>query len=222
MKKSPRSKAVKVETVSDGFGMEATRVTLDLTTATKSDWGKWAKAMQQHCSDVPAYSSLADEVEKRSQALEAQLTAIDTSAHPAIHQYIAEARAKLETARSLLQIHLEHKPAHIRDALAAAERLWIDATRLPTFTLGEKFRQGRKKGSFSPIRSAIAHLLRKQRELPVLKIWEMLAADPPRDHVFRDTPRTGKYIEVESSGRSVMEWRRFQNLVSEVRKELGI
>lgn len=64
----------------------------------------------------------------------------------------------------------------------------------PYAKTGHAFKQGRKLGSVSPIRKAIARLLKKKSDMKPRELWAALADNPPRGWQFLDN-RAGKYIE---------------------------
>lgn len=85
--------------------------------------------------------------------------------------------------------------------------------------LGRTFTKGRRPGSGSPIRRAVARLLRTDRTLKPRTLWAMLADDPPRGWTFRAN-RLGKYIEGPRASDG-MRYARFQNIAKEERDKLN-
>lgn len=82
---------------------------------------------------------------------------------------------------------------------------------------GRKF-PGRKPGSGSPIRKAVVKVMQKPpKPTKPAAVWAVLSAKPPKGWTFFDN-RQGKYIEGPKASDG-MEYRRFQNLVAEVRKQ---
>jgi hypothetical protein len=85
----------------------------------------------------------------------------------------------------------------------------------PLLDQGKRFTEGRKPGTGSPVRKAIAKLLKANPLLKTPAIWEILKSKPPRNHHFLDN-RLGKYIKGPNSAN--MNYERFCNVCSEERK----
>jgi hypothetical protein len=85
----------------------------------------------------------------------------------------------------------------------------------PYASKGYAFRpKGRGAG---PIRKAIAKALKSVPDMEPSEVWDLLASRPPRGWKFCDG-RAGKYIEGPKASDG-MSYRRFQNLVREVKKQ---
>lgn len=81
--------------------------------------------------------------------------------------------------------------------------------------LGEKFTAGRKPGAVTPIRKAIAKVLKKNPNAKNAELWITLSDNPPRGWSFCDNS-VGKYIEGPKG--AGMNYQRFCNIASEERK----
>lgn len=105
-------------------------------------------------------------------------------------------------------------------AMTALERglaLLDTGKHLPTVTLGQKFKAGRKQGTGSRLRKEVAKHLRRKPSAKAAEIWDAIKQKPPRGFAFYEGNRhLGPYVEdgTESTG-----YRRFQNIVSEERKK---
>lgn len=93
---------------------------------------------------------------------------------------------------------------------------------VPEFRLmstGQKFVNGRAPETLSPVARKIKAYLTKNPSAKAAEVWNALKNAPPKGLDFRESTRLGRYIE---RGREpVMEWRRFQNLVSDHRPKKG-
>lgn len=85
----------------------------------------------------------------------------------------------------------------------------------PLAKTGQKFVNGRKPAALGPVAKKVKAYLQKNPKAKPLDVWCALAKSPPSGLTFMDTARLGRYVEKGSE--TVMEWRRFQNLVSEHR-----
>lgn len=83
--------------------------------------------------------------------------------------------------------------------------------------IGQRFKQGRKAGTFGTIRKEVAKLLTKQPDMRTPAIWKAIASKPPKGWQAFDN-HLGKYLE--GPGSDSMGYRRFQNICSEVRKKI--
>lgn len=86
---------------------------------------------------------------------------------------------------------------------------------VPLARKGSQFPPGKPKGSIGPVAKKIKAYLAKHPEAKPPEVWDNLKNSPPKDHVFMESTKLGKYIE--KGPETVMEWRRFCNLVSEHR-----
>ena len=86
---------------------------------------------------------------------------------------------------------------------------------LPLARTGQKFTKGRKPAALGPVAKKIKAYLQKNPAAKTLDVWRALKKSPPNGFVFMESARLGRYIE--KGCETVMEWRRFQNLVSEHR-----
>jgi hypothetical protein len=86
-------------------------------------------------------------------------------------------------------------------------------------SLGQKFKSGRKKGAYGPVKKLVLDALKKNPNLTNDQLWRKLE-NLPEEFVTRDTTHSGRYID----GRHglVMQYPRFRSVCAEVRKELGI
>jgi hypothetical protein len=83
---------------------------------------------------------------------------------------------------------------------------------------GRQFRKGRKLNTAGPIRKAIERLLRRNHGATNGQLWQQIAAYPPKGWQFMDN-HLGRYIEGPTAGDG-MDYPRFRNIASEVRKAL--
>ncbi len=88
----------------------------------------------------------------------------------------------------------------------------------PLAKKGSKFKSGKPKGSLSPLATAVKNYLTKHHKASAKQVWTSLASKPPKGHTFCDNPQ-GRYVEYETAGKNT-NYRRFQNIVSEQRREL--
>lgn len=88
----------------------------------------------------------------------------------------------------------------------------------PKALVGEKFTQGRKPGSASPLRLAVRRIVKRNPKAKAAEVWAALKAKPPRGIVFHDEWGGDRYVKTEGHGRT--EYRRFLNIVSEERNAL--
>jgi hypothetical protein len=80
----------------------------------------------------------------------------------------------------------------------------------------ERFSAGRKRGTGSPIRKAIADELKRDPRLSTADLWSKISLAPPRGWTLYDN-RIGKYAEGPKAGQN-MSYARFSNVASEERK----
>lgn len=85
----------------------------------------------------------------------------------------------------------------------------------PLAKTGQKFINGRKPAALGPVAKKVKAYLQKNPKAKPLDVWSALAKSPPSGLTFMDTSSLGRYVEKGSQ--TVMEWRRFQNLVSKHR-----
>ena len=138
----------------------------------------------------------------RVPCLMAYMLVVATDAHnernlgvdAALRYAVDEASVRLETTRRLQKIAKSLEP------LAAHGKLFIE---------------GRKLGTPGPIAKRIKAHLVKYPTSSAREVWAALKKSPPTGFAFMETTKLGWYIE--KGARTVMEWRRFQNLVSEHR-----
>lgn len=109
------------------------------------------------------------------------------------------AMSPLEAARNLIE------------AVAA----WKDYMLWDTAMKGDKFSKGKPKGSLGQVAKKIKEYLKKHPKAKPKEVWDALQKAPPKGFSFKETDRLGRYIEEDD--RPAMEYRRFQNLVSEHR-----
>lgn len=84
----------------------------------------------------------------------------------------------------------------------------------PLAEKGHKFKPGRKKGTLG--RTALrmlAHLAKHPSATPI-EVWGAFAAKPEKNYAYRNSPQLGRYIEDVSTGKTIMGWAHFRNLVS--------
>ena len=79
---------------------------------------------------------------------------------------------------------------------------------------GQKFAVNRKVGHLGPVAKTIKAFMVKQPDATAVQVWNALKARPPKGYAFMEN-RQGKYIE--KGPKTVMQWDRFANLVSEHR-----
>jgi len=115
---------------------------------------------------------------------------------------VAEAREAATEAKQAYWI--VDAMAHFKDY-----QLFDDAVQ------GEKFTAGRKRGSVSPIRKAIARLLAKRPDMDNEELWDSIAKRPPRSHDFyEDRERL-----IEGPERTI-KYPTFRNIASMERRKL--
>jgi hypothetical protein len=85
---------------------------------------------------------------------------------------------------------------------------------------GQKFSIGRKVGTVSPVRSAVANLLAKHPDLKASNLWEAIKQKPPKGWRAYETSRLGKYLEGPSP-QDTMKYRRFCNICSEEKQKVS-
>jgi hypothetical protein len=85
---------------------------------------------------------------------------------------------------------------------------------------GQKFAMGRKVGTFSPVRSAVAKLLAKHPAMKPRHLWEAIKQNPPKGWQARESGQLGKYLDGPSP-RDTMQYRRFCNVCSEERQKVS-
>jgi hypothetical protein len=85
--------------------------------------------------------------------------------------------------------------------------------------VGAAFKAGRKQGTVSPLRKAIAKALEANPGTTNDELWRIVASKPPRGYTAYDTPRLGRYFEGPTPD-DEMKFPRFRNVASEERKRL--
>lgn len=93
---------------------------------------------------------------------------------------------------------------------------------LPLARHGKRFPGGRRAGTGSALRKAIAAVLKRNPTASAATVWDILAAREPRAMTFRNPPGREKYVEIEAPGEAprATYYRRFANIVSEERAKL--
>lgn len=87
----------------------------------------------------------------------------------------------------------------------------------PDVRQGRRFK-GKKKGSAGPVKTAVRKILKKNPRMKSSSIWDSLKDALPRGWLVCEN-RAGKYIEGKKAGQGC-EYKRFQDICSEVRGEL--
>lgn len=98
-----------------------------------------------------------------------------------------------------------------------------EARTLARAASGMKFSMGRKVGTTSPIRKAIARLLKKHPDMKNPELWSAIADKPPKGWTAYDNS-VGKYIEGPKAADG-MAYARFCNVCADERgrnKSVGI
>ena len=114
-------------------------------------------------------------------------------------------------ARNLkIEVRSPHANPNLVDAL-------LDMT-IENAQRGRVFDKGRKPGTGSPIRKAVARLLESDAAMKNATIWNRIKAKPPKGYTFLENAQ-GKYIE-GPSGVYDMKHGRFCNVASEERGKL--
>lgn len=85
-------------------------------------------------------------------------------------------------------------------------------------SLGQKFKSGRKKGAYGPVKKLVLGALKNNPKLTNEQLWRRLE-NLPEEFVTRDTTHSGKYIDGPQG--VVMHYPRFRTVCSEARKELN-
>ncbi|MDO8262194.1 MAG: hypothetical protein Q7T21_03105 [Gallionella sp.] len=85
--------------------------------------------------------------------------------------------------------------------------------------LARKFKMGRKPSTGSPIRKAIAKVLKENPDFKNPDLWAKLSANPPKGWNFFNN-RAGRYIEGPNFAEDHMVYRRFCTVCGEERKNL--
>jgi len=80
---------------------------------------------------------------------------------------------------------------------------------------GKLFKVNRKVGRLGPVATKIKAHMAKHPASKAIDVWNALKKSPPKGHDFRESSGLGRYIE--KGPETVMEWRRFSNLVSQHR-----
>lgn len=109
-----------------------------------------------------------------------------------------------------IEVRSPHADPNLVDAL-------LDMT-IENAQRGRVFDKGRKPGTGSPIRKAIARLLKGDAAMKNATIWKRIKAMPPKGYTLLDNAQ-GKYID----GPAVMYdmgYERFCNVASEERGKL--
>lgn len=85
--------------------------------------------------------------------------------------------------------------------------------------VGQRFENGRRRGTIGPIRAAIRRNLAGDATLTNEQLWQLLMAKPPKGLTFCDN-RLGRYIEGPLASKNT-GWDRFRNMAAEERKRLS-
>ncbi len=93
------------------------------------------------------------------------------------------------------------------------ERQGAEAVLAPDAEHGRKF-TGRKPGAVNPITKQVAAYLKKHPTASAIEVWDALAKSP-KGYRLIDSENLGRYIE--KGAVLCMEWKRFQNVVTEQR-----
>lgn len=110
----------------------------------------------------------------------------------------------------------DHTPAEkeaadlLRSCVAADE--FGDVPEFAIMRLGEKFTSGRQPGTLGPVAKRIKAHMNKNPLAKPDEVWTALKKSPPKGLSFMESDRFGRYIE--RGCKTIMKWRRFENLVS--------
>lgn len=100
--------------------------------------------------------------------------------------------------------------------LQQTQQLQDAVTKLgPLAAHGRLFIENKKVGKLGPVAVKVRAYLNKHPKAKPTEVWNALKQSPPKSHDFRESPRLGRYIE--KGAKTVMEWPRFRNLVSQHR-----
>ena len=103
----------------------------------------------------------------------------------------------------------------VHSRLVESRQVMQEIARLqPIAAHGEVSLKNRKQGRLKPVNAMVKGYLSKNPEASAEMVWNALKAKPPRGHSFCDN-RIGRYIEKDA--KTIMEWPRFKNVVSEHR-----
>jgi hypothetical protein len=136
-----------------------------------------------------------------------------------VRQYVLTQEA--ETAKNAAIEKALHKAASGDFESAGRflrEYLKCGAVSLKYIPIGVKFTRGRKKNTGSPIRKAIAKLLKANPAMRNPELWEAIKIKPPKGWVVYESVKLGKYIEGPKLEN--ISHRRFCNICGEERKKI--
>lgn len=132
----------------------------------------------------------------------------------------------LEWRALAIRAALDSKHDEMRPYLVAMgfQRKFLDREGflLPLARHGKRFPGGRRAGTGSALRKAIAAVLKRNPTASAAAVWDILAARGHRAMTFRNPPGREKYVETEAPGTAprATYYRRFANIVSEERRKL--
>lgn len=106
------------------------------------------------------------------------------------------------------------------DQLIAMSEKLAAAEKLAEFAKPFKENSGKARRP-NAVRAAINKTLKKSPKLSNDALWRALEVSPPKGYRFCETSKLGRYIEGPAATDD-MEYRRFMNIASEERKNLGI
>ncbi len=137
----------------------------------------------------------------------------DCAAKPGLIQIREAARKAMSSGNGqnavLLLTHLHYQ-------------LWIierENAVIPPARVGKKFIDGRRQANkLGPVARRVTAHLKEDAAASAVTVWDAIEERPPKGFTFCHNS-LGRYIEDER-GRTVMEWKRFNNLISERRKAL--
>lgn len=86
-------------------------------------------------------------------------------------------------------------------------------------TLGKKF-LGRKPGSYAPWKKWIEQKLKNNINLKPAALWELFKANPRRGWRAVESAKLGRYLESPTGSDDDVTYKRFQDAVGEVRRNL--
>lgn len=114
--------------------------------------------------------------------------------------------------------HDVYELAHLGYAIDQGKQIGLQILAGDQAAIGQKFKDGRKRGSVGPIRKAIGLLLKKSPNMKNAELWDALKAKPPRGWEVREN-RMGKYIEGPNPSDS-MTYASFINAAAKERKKI--
>ncbi|CAN5390728.1 hypothetical protein BH11PSE11_BH11PSE11_12340 [soil metagenome] len=141
---------------------------------------------------------------------------------PAIDAWIAAQSLPAETVAMLSAARSEITSAFRQNDMELTHKRileWFKDVRMlhreALANKGAKLNGGREKGALGPVAKKVKTYLSKRPAASPIEVWNALRQAPPKNHVFMESPKLGKYIE--KGAHTVMEWPRFRNIVSEHR-----